>query len=51
MFSGYKTYLVAALAGLLTAAKTLGYIDEQMYQTILGFLASVGLATLRNAIK
>ena len=44
---GRKTYILAALAGLTTAAHMLGMIDVELYTTIMGFLGAGGLATLR----
>lgn len=43
---GNKTYIVAAFAALATLLKYLGYIDDELYQAILGFLGAGGLATL-----
>lgn len=48
--NGNKTYIVAGVAALATAAKYLGYIDEVTYQAIIGFLGAAGLATMRSAI-
>ena len=48
--SGRKTYLVAALMGVLAMARTLGWLDEQSYQTVLGLLAGLGLGTLRAGV-
>lgn len=46
---GKKTYIVAALMGLLAVIYTLGMVDETMYKTIQGLLLGGGLAALRNA--
>lgn len=46
MLSGKKTYIVAVLAGLVTVAHSLGYIDDSMWQLLLGLLNGAGLATL-----
>jgi hypothetical protein len=48
---GNKTYIVAGLAGLATTAKVLGYIDEDTYQTIMGFLVALGGATLAAKVN
>ena len=48
--SGYKTYAIAALIGVVTVAHQLGYIDDNLRDTILGFLGAGGLATLRAGI-
>jgi len=50
MFQGYKTYIIAALIGVVSAIHALGYIDAGMYQTLLGVLTGGGLATLRLAV-
>ena len=50
MFDGYKTYLCALGIGLATAAKTLGYLDEETYQTVVGMLGAGGLAALRAGV-
>jgi len=46
---GYRTYIIAALIGLVTVGHQLGYIDSTTYQTLLGVLGAGGLATLRAA--
>lgn len=43
---GKKTYIVAALAGAAVAANVLGFIDDDTKNTILGFLAALGGATV-----
>jgi len=48
---GYRTYIIAALIGLITVGHQLGYIDSITYQTLLGVLGAGGLATLRAGIK
>lgn len=48
--SGYKTYIVAGLIGLTTAAKALGWIDDTVYQVVLGLLGAGGLAALRAGV-
>ena len=50
MLKGYRTYLLAILAGLVTAAHSLGYIDNGVYQALLGFLGAGSIATLRAAL-
>lgn len=49
VLQGYRTYIIAALIGLLTVGHQLGYIDSTTYQTLLGVLGAGGLATLRAA--
>lgn len=46
---GKKTYICAGLIGLLSAAKFLGWIDEQAYMVAFGLLTGGGLASLRAA--
>lgn len=48
--NGYKTYIVAGLIGLATVAHTLGWIDDTVYQVILGLLGAGGLAALRAGV-
>ena len=48
---GRKTYVIAGLIGLATAVKYMGYIDDEIYKMILGFLGAGGLAALRAGVK
>ena len=50
-FKGKKTYIVAALAGIVTAVYTLGYIDVETYTTVMGFLGAGSIAALRAGVK
>lgn len=45
--SGKKTYILAVLAGIVTAAYTLGYLSVETYTAVMGFLGAGGVATLR----
>jgi len=47
---GKKTYIVAGVAGVLTAAHMLGYIDTEAYTAYMGLLGAGGLATLRMGV-
>jgi len=47
---GYKTYLIAAAAAVVTGLHYLGHIDSELYKTALGFLGAGGLATIRSAL-
>lgn len=47
---GKKTYFVAVLWGLATAAFVLGWIDQNTYQIIQGILFPAGLASLRASV-
>lgn len=51
MLQGYKTYIVAALIALLTAAHTLGYVDDETYKNLLAILAAGGTATVAAKIN
>jgi len=48
---GRKTYILAAAAAVVTAAHSLGWIDAEMWATLLGFLGIGSVATLRAGIK
>ena len=48
---GYKTYIVAALAGLVIALQQLGYITAEQAQTLLVLLGAAGAATLAAKIN
>jgi len=50
MFSGYKTYAVAACIAAITVVHSLGYIDEATRDTLLGLFVGGGLATLRAGV-
>ena len=51
LLGGKKTYLIAAAVGLVTAAQAWGWLDDQAYTMILGFLGAGGLATLRAGVS
>lgn len=44
---GKRTYVIAALVGVVTVVYQLGMIDGQVYTAVLGMLGAGGLATLR----
>lgn len=48
--SGKKTYLIAGGVALAAAAHALGWIDDVVYQAVLGLLGAGGLATLRAGV-
>lgn len=48
---GKKTYIVAVLAGIATSLLSLGIIDNSTYLTVMGFLNSGAIATLRAGIE
>lgn len=49
--SGYRTYIIAALLGLLAAGHYLGYIDLETFQSLSVMLTGGGLAALRAGVK
>ena len=49
--TSWKTYVVAVCLGLATVAKALGYLDENAYLTIMGFLNAAGLGALRAGVS
>ena len=42
---------MAAAIALATAAKFLGYLDEETYATLLALFGAGGLAALRSGVK
>jgi hypothetical protein len=48
--NGKKTYIVAGLIGLAAGARALGWLDDGIYQMILGLLGAGGLAALRDGV-
>jgi hypothetical protein len=48
---GYKTYLVAAVAIILTGLLGTGHITQDQYNLIMGILAPLGVMALRAGIK
>ncbi len=48
---GYRTYIIAALIGILSAAHFLGYVDQGTFETFTVLLTGGGLATLRSAVE
>ena len=48
---GKKTYLIAVLVGFATIAHNLQWIDDTVYQWLLGLMGAGGLATLRAAVS
>lgn len=48
---GKKTYIVALLAGALTAFHIIGYVDSEVYLSLMGALGAGGLATLRDGVS
>ena len=50
VFSGRKTYLVAALLAIGVFAVNVGWIDQKTYDSLFGILVAAGLATLRAGV-
>lgn len=50
LFSGRKTYIVAALLAIATFALNVGWIDQETFNTIQTLLLAAGLGTIRAAI-
>lgn len=48
--SGYKTYIIAALMGIVTALVAANVITEEQAQHIYAALGAFGLATLRAGV-
>lgn len=51
LLSGNKTYIVAAVVAIATFAKMVGWITAEEFISLTGFLAAIGLYTVRQAIK
>ncbi len=47
---GKKTYIVAALVAAATFAHSVGWIDDTLFQALLGLLGAGGLAALRAGV-
>tara|TARA_Y100000310_G_scaffold220382_1_gene221900 strand:+ start:219 stop:380 length:162 start_codon:yes stop_codon:yes gene_type:complete len=50
MLAGKKTYIIAIIAAVLTVVVHLGYINQDIANTLFGLLGAGGLATLRSGI-
>lgn len=50
MLSGYKTYLVAALLAVLSAAEYLGYVAPETARQLEALLLAGGFAALRAGV-
>lgn len=49
--SGYKTYIVAAVLAAAVFAHSMGWIDDQVFQVIVGLCGAGGLAALRMGVS
>lgn len=50
MLQGKKTYLTALVMAAAVLLRTSGWLDQEQYELLLGFLGSLGLATLRAGL-
>ena len=48
--NGKKTYAVAGALALVVFARALGWLDDGIYQNLLGLLGAGGLAALRAGV-
>ena len=48
---GYRTYIVAALMGIATAAEYMRYITPDDYMAIMTMLGAGGIAAFRAGMK
>ena len=48
---GSKTFIVAGIVAAATFAKMVGWIDNDIFVIITGFLASLGLYTIRDSVR
>jgi len=51
MLDGYKTYISVAAGIIVSALYGMGYIDQQLFTTLLGVVGFSSVAALRDAIK
>lgn len=51
MAQGYKTYITAVLAAAVTALYALGYIDEETWKALMGFINAGALGTVAAKIN
>lgn len=51
MLEGLKTYIIAALVIATGVLNVLGYVSDDIRDTVVVFLVGGGLATLRAGVK
>lgn len=51
ILAGKKTYVAAGAIFAATVAKSAGWIDEAVYEAIMGLLAALGLGALRAGVS
>ncbi len=50
ILTGRKTYILAALGGVVTVAHLLGWIDGELYMAVMGLLGFGTVAALRAGV-
>ena len=51
VIDGKKTYIIAGVCAALTFAKVIGWISASELETLIGIFGSIGLITIRDAIR
>lgn len=48
---GSKTYIVAGCGVIVAGLYSMGYIDQTLYDGLIGVLGALGLASVRHGMK
>ncbi len=51
MFTGKKTYIMAAIMGLGAFARAMGWLQQDQFELLMGLAGSLGLAALRSGVS
>lgn len=51
MLQGYRSYIIGFLIVVVAGLKALGYINEAVFEALMGFLTGGGILSLRAAIS
>lgn len=51
MFTGKKTYFMAALMALGAFARGMGWLQQDQFELLMGIAGSLGLAALRAGVS
>jgi hypothetical protein len=51
MFTGKKTYIMAAIMALGAFARGVGWLDQGQFELLMGLSGSMGLAALRAGVS
>lgn len=51
MFTGKKTYIMAAIMALGVFARGLGWLSQEQFEVLMGLGGSLGLAALRAGVS